>query len=159
MGWSASDSLACAYDLGTLILLGPSGRMFVTPTAGMTVDEALAALAEGSFTLTNITPTEMGNWTGQRFEGVLDLDEPTANTDAKYERRFARRLREIVDGRTTLLISHQVNTVRAADRVVVMRDGEIIETGTPDELAAADGPFVELLAKGRRAQRAQERPV
>jgi ABC-type multidrug transport system fused ATPase/permease subunit len=55
-------------------------------------------------------------------------------------------LMQVASGRTTLLIAHRPSTIRLADRVVVVRDGEIAEMGSYDELLAADGELAALLA-------------
>ncbi|MGN9919537.1 ABC transporter ATP-binding protein [Micromonospora palomenae] len=75
---------------------------------------------------------------------LLILDEPSAGLDAEAEADLHRRLRELRDGRTTLLISHRLGTVRNADRIVVLRDGRVVEQGSHDELLAAQGAYARL---------------
>ena len=75
---------------------------------------------------------------------VLILDEPTAALDARAEYEVFRRFSELMAGRTGVLISHRFSTVRMADRIVVLRGGEVVETGTHEELAGASGLYAEL---------------
>ncbi|ARZ72622.1 endonuclease VII [Streptomyces albireticuli] len=76
---------------------------------------------------------------------VIVLDEPTSALDARAEHRIFSRLRELAAGRTALFITHRLANARTADRIVVLRDGAIAETGTYPELVARDsGLFSEL---------------
>ena len=75
---------------------------------------------------------------------ILILDEATANIDTHSERLIQQALRTILRGRTSLVIAHRLSTIRSADRIVVMRDGEIVEIGPHDELIALDGVYADL---------------
>jgi ATP-binding cassette subfamily B protein len=75
---------------------------------------------------------------------VLVLDEPTANLDVRAEAAFFDRFLEATRGLTTILISHRFSTVRRADRIVVLADGSVAESGTHDELLAANGRYADL---------------
>ena len=75
---------------------------------------------------------------------VLILDEATSALDTESERRIQAALARLVRGRTTLVIAHRLSTVERADRIVVMRDGSIVETGTHPELLAAGGYYATL---------------
>ena len=75
---------------------------------------------------------------------LLILDEPSAGLDAEAEHQVHRQLREHRTGRTSLLISHRLNTVRDADSIVVLRDGEIVESGDHGTLMAAGGVYAGL---------------
>jgi ATP-binding cassette, subfamily B, bacterial len=90
---------------------------------------------------------------------LVVLDEPTASVDARGEAELfaryasaAKRLGEEV-GTVTILVSHRFSTVHMADRIIVVEDGRVIETGTHDELLAADGTYAELFALQQAAYR------
>jgi ATP-binding cassette, subfamily B, bacterial len=85
---------------------------------------------------------------------LVILDEPTAALDARAEHELFERLRELLAGRSVLLISHRFSSVRAADRIYFLRDGPIVEHGTHDELVDADGLYAELFTLQAAAYRA-----
>jgi ATP-binding cassette subfamily B protein len=72
------------------------------------------------------------------------LDEPTAALDARAEHDLFVRIRELLAGRSVLLISHRFPSVRMADRIHVMHAGTIVESGTHEELIARAGRYAEL---------------
>jgi len=78
---------------------------------------------------------------------ILILDDALASVDTQTEDRILNHLREIMQGRTTIFISHRVSTVRNADRIAVLHDGEIVEHGTHDELIERNGYYTELYNK------------
>jgi ATP-binding cassette subfamily B protein len=75
---------------------------------------------------------------------LIILDEPTAALDPRAEHELFASIRDLYLGRTVLLISHRYSTVRAADRIYVLRDGQIAEHGSHDELMARAGHYAEL---------------
>jgi ATP-binding cassette subfamily B protein len=75
---------------------------------------------------------------------LLILDEPTAALDARAEYEVFLRFSELTKGKMAVLISHRFSTVRMADRILVLRAGEIVEQGTHEALAAAGGLYAEL---------------
>jgi ATP-binding cassette subfamily B protein len=78
---------------------------------------------------------------------ILILDDALSSVDTHTEDRILNYLREIMQGRTTIFISHRVSTVRNADRIAVLHDGEIVEYGTHDELIERNGYYTELYHK------------
>ncbi|TDV49943.1 ATP-binding cassette domain-containing protein [Actinophytocola oryzae] len=72
------------------------------------------------------------------------LDEPTAALDARAEADLFSRIRKLYPGRTILLISHRLLTVRDADHIIVLHDGEVVEQGTHDDLMAHGKHYAEL---------------
>ena len=75
---------------------------------------------------------------------VLILDDALSSVDAGTEEGILRGLRDYGRGRTVLFIAHRVSTVLHADRIVVLDDGRIVESGPPGDLLARDGAFAEL---------------
>ena len=75
---------------------------------------------------------------------ILILDDALSSVDTGTEERILNHLTHVMAGRTTLLISHRVSTVRNADEIVVLHDGEIVEQGTHQTLLALNGYYTEL---------------
>jgi len=75
---------------------------------------------------------------------ILVLDDALANVDTHTEDQILNGLRQVMQGRTTIFISHRVSTVRNADRIAVLHQGRIVEYGTHDELIARNGYYTSL---------------
>jgi len=82
---------------------------------------------------------------------LVILDEPTAALDARAEHDLFDRMHELFVGRAVLLISHRFSSVRSADRIYVMHEGEIVEQGTHAELMAIGGRYAELFTMQAKA--------
>jgi ATP-binding cassette subfamily B protein len=78
---------------------------------------------------------------------ILVLDDALASVDTQTEDRILNHLRRLMHGRTTVFISHRVSTVRNADQIAVLENGEIVEVGSHDELIARNGYYTELYNK------------
>jgi ATP-binding cassette subfamily B protein len=78
---------------------------------------------------------------------ILILDDSLSAVDTQTEERILSRLRGIMAGRTTILISHRTSTVQDADQIVVLRDGQIIERGKHEDLLARGGYYADLYQK------------
>src|SRR5690606_35138162 len=78
---------------------------------------------------------------------ILILDEPTAALDAESEQLVQESIERLIRGRTTSMIAHRLSTVVAADRIVVLRDGRIVEDGNHRSLMEADGYYADLVKR------------
>jgi len=78
---------------------------------------------------------------------ILILDDSLSSVDTQTEEKILSRLRGVMQGRTTILIAHRTSTVREADQIVVLKDGELIERGTHEELLARQGYYADLYQK------------
>jgi ABC-type multidrug transport system fused ATPase/permease subunit len=90
---------------------------------------------------------------------LVILDEPTAALDARAEHDLFDRMRELFEGRAVLLISHRFSSVRSADRIYVLHEGEIVESGTHAELMRLGGRYAELFSMQAKAYFPEEYSV
>jgi ABC-type multidrug transport system fused ATPase/permease subunit len=79
-----------------------------------------------------------------RNSPILVLDEPTAALDAESEHLVIEALRRLMKGRTVIMIAHRLSTLTDADKIIVLRDGTLVEEGTHAALIARGGIFAEL---------------
>ena len=119
-------------------------------------DEVINALPHGYDTILGKRFAEgeelsIGEWqkvalarTFMRDAQIIVLDEPTSSMDAKAEYEVFQSFRQLVSGRTAILISHRFSTVRMADRIYVLKQGSVIEGGTHEELVRVGGTYARL---------------
>lgn len=79
---------------------------------------------------------------------LLILDEATASVDSVTEQKVQRAIETLLAGRSVIVIAHRLSTIRRADRILVLRQGEIVEMGTHDDLMAKGGAYAEMVAAG-----------
>ena len=72
---------------------------------------------------------------------VVALDEATSSLDSHAENIIQDALNELMEGRTTLVIAHRLSTIVGCDRVIVIEDGRIVQTGDHDSLIKVEGPY------------------
>ena len=75
---------------------------------------------------------------------IIVLDEPTTGLDAQTEADLLATLKRLMAGRTTIIIAHHLHTVRHVDQIIVLQGGELIQTGTHDQLLEQDGLYRHL---------------
>jgi ATP-binding cassette, subfamily B, bacterial len=116
-------------------------------------DEFLEALPQGYDTMLDARGRNLSGGQRQRVAiaralvrdaPVLILDEPSTGLDELARRRMAEPLRRLLRGRTSIVISHDLLTVRDADRIVVLDAGRVVETGSHEELLDAGGLYARL---------------
>ena len=75
---------------------------------------------------------------------ILILDEATSSVDTRTEVQIQKAMDNLMQGRTSFIIAHRLSTIRNADRILCMKDGDIVEQGTHDELMAKNGFYANL---------------
>ena len=83
---------------------------------------------------------------------IILLDEATASLDAENETAIQNALSELIRNKTVLVIAHRMRTVESADKIVVLKDGRVEETGTPTDLMAGGGLFAHMVALQKQSE-------
>ena len=117
------------------------------------IHDLIASLPDGYDTLVGERGYRLSGGEKQRLAiarmllkdpAVVILDEATSHLDAESELAIQRALAEALEGRTAIVIAHRLSTIVAADRIIVVDDGRIVEQGHHDELLAAGGLYADL---------------
>ncbi len=90
---------------------------------------------------------------------ILILDEATSSLDSKSERQVQDALEYLMQGRTTLIIAHRLSTIQNVDQIISLRDGEVIESGSPAELERGNGIYAQLLKLQRMDTEANKKKL
>lgn len=104
----------------------------------MELNEDASNVSQGQKQLLTIARTILAD------NRILVLDEATSSVDTRTEQRIQAAMDRLMQGRTSFIIAHRLSTIRNADLILVMRDGDIVEQGTHDQLVAAEGFYAEL---------------
>ena len=104
----------------------------------MELNEDASNVSQGQKQLLTIARTILAD------NRILILDEATSSVDTRTEQRIQTAMDRLMEGRTSFVIAHRLSTIRDADLILVMRDGDIVEQGTHDELIEQGGFYADL---------------
>ena len=104
----------------------------------MELNEDASNVSQGQKQLLTIARTILAD------NRILILDEATSSVDTRTEQRIQTAMDRLMQGRTSFVIAHRLSTIRDADLILVMREGDIVEQGTHDELIEAGGFYADL---------------
>ncbi|MCQ2449071.1 MAG: ABC transporter ATP-binding protein/permease [Clostridia bacterium] len=128
--------------------------------------EFIAAMPDGYDTVLGERGTGLSGGERQRISiaraiiknpSILIFDEATASVDSETEHLIQGAIERLISGRTTLMIAHRLSTLRRANKIVVVDNGQIIECGTPAELMAQKGKYYRLIEIQNMFEEAQRR--
>ncbi len=114
---------------------------FITTLPGgysMELNEDASNVSQGQRQLLTIARAILAN------KPILILDEATSSVDTRTEGRIQQAMNNLMKGRTSFVIAHRLSTIKDADRILVMRDGDIVEQGTHEELLERGGFYADL---------------
>jgi ABC-type multidrug transport system fused ATPase/permease subunit len=127
-------------------------------------DEFISKFPDGYYTILGERGSNLSGGQRQRIAiarafirdtPILILDEPSTGLDAESTDLVLQALRKLMKGKTTIIISHELNLIRNADKIIVIKEGQIEQMGTHDELLRAGGLYASLYAM-QSAQRAMD---
>ena len=130
-------------------------------------DEFIRRLPEGYQTMIGERGVKLSGGQRQRLAiaralladpRILILDEATSNLDSESERLIQRSLQELLEDRTAFVIAHRLSTIVGADKIVVLEQGRVVETGTHDELLSRGGRYREMVQLQMNETTAPVRP-
>jgi ABC-type multidrug transport system fused ATPase/permease subunit len=139
-----------------------SGAEIIEAAKNANAHEFISKFPDGYYTLLGERGSNLSGGQRQRIAiarafirdtPILILDEPSTGLDAESTDLVLQALRKLMKGKTTIIISHELNLIRDADKIIVIKEGEIEQMGTHDELLRAGGLYANLYAmqSGQRA--------
>lgn len=147
-----------------------SGAEIIEAAKNANADEFVSKFPDGYYTILNERGSNLSGGQRQRLAiarafirdtPILILDEPSTGLDAESTELVLQALRKLMKGKTTIIISHELNLIRSADQIIVIKEGAIEQTGTHAELIRAGGLYANLytLQSAQRAMDSQPLPV
>jgi ATP-binding cassette, subfamily B, bacterial len=130
-----------------------TGIEIVEAAKSANADEFISKYSDGYYTQLGERGSNLSGGQRQRLSiarafirdtPILILDEPSTGLDAESTELVHQALRKLMKGKTTIIISHELNLIRDADKIIVIKDGKIEQTGTHDELLRAGGLYANL---------------
>ena len=122
---------AKAAHIHNFIMQQPGGYQMV-------LDEETSNVSQGQKQLLTIARAILADNT------IMILDEATSSVDTRTEQQIQKAMNRLMEGRTSFVIAHRLSTIKDADLILVMKDGDIIEQGTHEELLAKNGFYADL---------------
>ena len=130
-----------AADLSSFFEKYPAGDLTIV---GKTYDDSGIELSGGEWQKLVIASCYMGN------PSLLIMDEPTASIDPLKEMEYLQNFRKNLNGRTAVLISHRIGFARLADRIIMLENGKITESGTHSQLLKQNGYYAKLFYEQKK---------
>jgi len=147
-----------------------SGADIIEASKNANADEFISKFQDGYYTILNERGSNLSGGQRQRIAiarafirdtPILILDEPSTGLDAESTDLVLQALRKLMNGKTTIIISHELSLIRNADKIIVIKEGQIEQMGTHDELIRAGGLYANLYAmqSGQREMLGSASPV
>lgn len=147
-----------------------SGPDIIEAAKNANADEFISKFPDGYYTILNERGANLSGGQRQRIAiarafirdtPILILDEPSTGLDAESTDLVLQALRKLMKGKTTIIISHELNLIRDADQIIVIKEGQIEQMGTHDELLRAGGLYANLymMQSGQRQMDSASLPV
>lgn len=147
-----------------------SGSEIIEAAKNANADEFISKFQDGYYTILNERGSNLSGGQRQRIAiarafirdtPILILDEPSTGLDAESTDLVLQALRKLMKGKTTIIISHELSLIRHADKIIVIKEGQIEQMGTHDELIRAGGLYANLyiMQSGQREMVESASPV